>query len=175
MGFSWVSLKSLTSFVWSNYWANIFVKKTWAADQPCLQFKLFKVLFYIADPYVRQDPAFPHRCLSKWSLQELFTNSPLLSISSMAGKRERRTYFLRLTTRFWQLCDLLTYVIEIGKSVARSAGLQVCKSASLQVCKSASLQSPSLQSLSLQSASLQTPSLQVYRFVSLQVCKSLGV
>jgi len=30
------------------------------------------VLFYTADPDLRQDPAFPRCCLSKWSLQELF-------------------------------------------------------------------------------------------------------
>ena len=30
------------------------------------------MLFYIADPDLRQNPAFPRRCLSKWSLQELF-------------------------------------------------------------------------------------------------------
>ena len=32
------------------------------------------MLFYIADPYLRQDPAFFRRSLSKWSLQELFTS-----------------------------------------------------------------------------------------------------
>ena len=34
----------------------------------------FKVLFYIADRDLHQDPAFPRCCLSNWSLQELFAN-----------------------------------------------------------------------------------------------------
>ena len=34
----------------------------------------FKVLFYIADRDLHQDPAFPRCCLSKWTLQELFAN-----------------------------------------------------------------------------------------------------
>ena len=32
------------------------------------------MLFYIAGPDLRQDPTFPRRSLSKWSLQELFTS-----------------------------------------------------------------------------------------------------
>ena len=32
------------------------------------------MLFYTADPDLRQNPAFPRCCLSKWSLQELFAN-----------------------------------------------------------------------------------------------------
>lgn len=34
----------------------------------------FYVLFYIADRDLHQQPNFPHRCLPKWSLQELFAN-----------------------------------------------------------------------------------------------------
>ena len=32
--------------------------------------------FFIADPDLHQDPAFPHCCLSKWSLQESFAFVP---------------------------------------------------------------------------------------------------
>ena len=31
------------------------------------------------NPDLRQDLAFPHRCLSKWTLQELFTNVRMLN------------------------------------------------------------------------------------------------
>ena len=32
------------------------------------------MLFCISDPDLQQDPAFPCCCLTKWSLQELFTD-----------------------------------------------------------------------------------------------------
>ena len=35
-------------------------------------------VFYIADPDLHQDPAFPRFCLSKWSIQELFPDFPTL-------------------------------------------------------------------------------------------------
>ena len=40
------------------------------------------MLFCISDPDVQQDPAFPCCCLTKWSLQELFTVAHYSQISN---------------------------------------------------------------------------------------------
>ena len=44
------------------------------------------MLFYITDPDVRQDPAFPRCCLSKCSLQELFL---IVGTSLKEGQEEK--------------------------------------------------------------------------------------
>ena len=42
--------------------------------------------FFIADPNLHQDPAFPHCCLSKWSLQESFAFVPSSQMAEMFAR-----------------------------------------------------------------------------------------
>lgn len=62
------------------------------------------MVFYIADPDLRQDPAFRRRSLSKWSLQELLTKHGTRFLSKFAivmfAKLWFRNNYSRLVTYY---------------------------------------------------------------------------